>query len=80
VKTPRDVSATELTKALRVLGYAVTRQKGSHMRVTTERDGQHHEVIPNHNPIKVGTLQGILKAVAAHHGLTVEELTSVLDL
>jgi hypothetical protein len=43
-------------------------------------DGQNHEVIPNHAPIKTGTLSGILKHVAAHHGLSVEELLLKIDL
>jgi predicted RNA binding protein YcfA (HicA-like mRNA interferase family) len=80
VKIPRDVAASELIKALRVLDYAVTRQKGSHIRITTNRDGQNHEVIPNHSPIKVGTVQGILKRIAAHHHLTVTELLEMLAL
>ncbi len=50
------------------------------MRVTTQRNGEHHEVIPNHHPIKTGTLSGILKSVAAHHRLNVEELVRLLDL
>ena len=63
-----------MVKALGVLGYERVRQEGSHIRLTTERQGQHHVTIPNHNPLKLGTLSGLLKAVAAHHGLTVEEL------
>ncbi|MBI5769401.1 MAG: type II toxin-antitoxin system HicA family toxin [Verrucomicrobia bacterium] len=80
MKLPRDVSGPELVKALRVLDYIVDRQRGSHVRVTTQRDGEHHEVVPHHHPIKVGTLSGILKSVAAHHGLTVEELLAKLGL
>ena len=78
MKLPRDVSGPELVKALRVLGYVLDRQRGSHVRVTTQRDGEHHEAIPN--PIKVGTLSGILKSVATHHGLTGEELIRQLGL
>jgi len=52
MKLPRDVSGPDLVKALRKLGYQTTRQKGSHIRVTTEQMGQHHEVVPNHYPIK----------------------------
>jgi len=37
-------------------------------------------VIPDHNPIKIKTLSSILKSVAAHHGLTVDELLEVLNL
>ena len=80
MKTPRDVSASELVSALRRLGYSVTRQRGSHIRVTTEREGQNHEVVPNHSPIKTGTLNGILKRIAAHHKLTIEQLLEILDL
>jgi len=42
MKLPRDVSARELVKALSAYGYSVTRQKGSHIRVTTQREGEHH--------------------------------------
>ena len=52
MKLPRDVDADELIKALRVLGYSPTRQTGSHIRVTTQIKGQHHEVVPRHCPIK----------------------------
>jgi predicted RNA binding protein YcfA (HicA-like mRNA interferase family) len=80
MKLPRDVDGPQLVKALRVLGYEVTRQRGSHMRITTMLDGQHHEAIPSHSPIKTGTLAGILKGIASHHRLTVEELLTRVDL
>ena len=80
MKLPRDVSGPELIKALRVLGYVQDRQRGSHIRVTTQLDGEHHEAIPNHNPIKVGTLSSILKSIATHHKLTVEELVRKLSI
>ncbi len=80
MKIPRDVSAERLISSLRVLGYSITRQQGSHVRLTTLLDGEHHEVVPNHNPVKVGTLQCILKSVAAHHSLTIDQLLERLDL
>ncbi len=80
MKVPRDVNGPQLVKALRVLGYAMDRQKGSHIRVTTQQHGEHHEVVPNHHPIKTGTFSSLLKSIAAHHGLTVEELLEKLDL
>jgi predicted RNA binding protein YcfA (HicA-like mRNA interferase family) len=52
MKLPRDVEGAKLAKALRILGYEITRQRGSHIRVTTQRDGENHEVIPNHSPLK----------------------------
>ncbi len=80
MKLPRDVSGPDLVKALRKLGYEVTRQKGSHVRMTTRQNGEHHEVVPQHDPIKPGTLNSILKSVAAHHRVTVEELLVALGL
>jgi len=80
MKLPRDIDGPRLVKALSALGYEVTRQKGSHIRVTTLRGGENHEVIPHHHPIKAGTLSSILKHIAAHHGMTVEEILGLLDL
>jgi predicted RNA binding protein YcfA (HicA-like mRNA interferase family) len=80
MKLPRDVSGPDLVKALRKLGYEVTRQRGSHVRVTSSQGGEHHEVVPNHHPIKPGTLSSILKSVASHHRMTVEELLTNLGL
>jgi len=48
--------------------------------VTTQQNGENHEVVPHHHPIKTGTLSGILKRIAKHHGLTVDELLEKLDL
>ena len=80
MRLPRDVDGAQLARALNVLGYQVTRQKGSHIRVTTQRDGENHEVIPAHQPIKTGTLASILKRIAAHHRITMEELIEMLCL
>lgn len=80
MKPPRNVRGTELVKALRVLGYEVSRQCGSHICVTTQLDGENKEVIPNHHPIKTGTLSGILKRIASHHGLSVDDLLQKLPL
>jgi predicted RNA binding protein YcfA (HicA-like mRNA interferase family) len=39
VKLPRNLSGDDLAKALAKLGYGVTRQTGSHMRLTTKVQG-----------------------------------------
>lgn len=74
MRLPRDVSGRQLGSLLRTFGYSVTRQKGSHMRLTTMRNGQHHVTIPNHNPLRIGTLRSILTDVAAHFEITRDEL------
>lgn len=80
MKLPRDVSARQLGRALGKLGYQCTRQKGSHLRYTTEQGGQHHVTIPDYTAIRVGTLHAILKDIAQHHGLTLEDLIGRLEL
>ena len=74
MKTPRDVSGADLAKALRAIGYERVRQDGSHIRLTTNTDGQFHVTVPNHQPIKVGTLRSMMKLVAKHHKMTPDEL------
>lgn len=64
MKLPRDLSGADLARALRRLGYEVTRQTGSHMCLTTTIHGKHHVTVPTHNPLKLGTLSGIIRDVA----------------
>jgi predicted RNA binding protein YcfA (HicA-like mRNA interferase family) len=80
MKLPRDIDGAGFAKALRVLGYEVTRQKGSHIRVTTQVGGEHHEVVPSHRPLKPGTLASLLKSIAKHHQMTSQELTRKLGI
>jgi predicted RNA binding protein YcfA (HicA-like mRNA interferase family) len=74
MKLPRNLSGAKLIRALGKLGYRVTRQAGSHVRMTTHTPSQHHITIPNHDPLKLGTLAAILGDVAAHSKLSREEL------
>ena len=80
MKIPRDCTGSELVRALRQLGYEVVRQTGSHIQLTTQRGGEHHVTVPNHRSLKVGLLVSVLKEVAAHHQLTVEQLVRELKL
>lgn len=75
MKLPRDVSGDELAKRLKVFGYEVTRQAGSHLRLTTTQLGEHHVTIPRHDPLKLGTLSGVLKDVAEHFDISRDEIT-----
>jgi len=78
VKIPRDLSARELIHVLEPLGYSISRQRGSHIRLTTAANGEHHVTLPNHSPIKLGTLNSILSGIAEHHLMSREELISLL--
>lgn len=74
MKLPRDVSGANLARALSRLGYRIDRQTGSHLRLTTAEQGEHHITIPLHTSLRVGTLAAILADVARHHALTREQL------
>jgi predicted RNA binding protein YcfA (HicA-like mRNA interferase family) len=74
MRLPRDLSGTILAKKLKVLGYDVVRQSGSHIRLSTELNGEHHITIPAHESLRVGTLNGIFSDIAAHFKMSKEEL------
>ena len=48
------------------------------MRITTQMHGEHHEVVPAHDPLKTGTLRSVLRSVALHHQMNVDELIGML--
>ena len=74
MKLPRDLSGSDLIRQLAKLGYVVTRQAGSHVRLTTQERGEHHVTVPEHDQLRIGTLASILAVVAAHHGISRYEL------
>ena len=78
-KIPRDISGTALVKLLdKTYGYIQTRQTGSHIRLTTQLNGEHHITIPNHDPIKLGTLSAILFDIAFHQHKTKQQIIDEL--
>jgi predicted RNA binding protein YcfA (HicA-like mRNA interferase family) len=56
MKIPRDVNGSEAVRALRRAGYETLWQTGSHLIML--KDGR-TVVVPQHKPIKPGTLKGI---------------------
>ena len=78
MKLPRNIKAAELIKLLNQFGYTTSRQKGSHIRMTTLQNGKHHITVPNHNPIRPGTLNQIISDVASHFNKTKEEIIELL--
>lgn len=74
MKLPRDLSGTDLVKVLGRLGYRVTRQSGSHIRLSIDLPAPHHVTIPAHDPLKVGTLAAIIGDVATHLNVERDDL------
>jgi predicted RNA binding protein YcfA (HicA-like mRNA interferase family) len=78
-RIPRDLSGKDLCKLLERFGYTITRQTGSPIRLTVQQVAQeHHITIPNHDPIKIGTLNKILHDIAESLKISKEKLTQQL--
>lgn len=58
MKLPRDISGAEAIKALERMGFTITRQVGSHVRMA---QGNRRVTVPVHRVLIVGTLQSILR-------------------
>jgi predicted RNA binding protein YcfA (HicA-like mRNA interferase family) len=78
MKLPRGVSADRLIRVLERIGYVVVRQKGSHVRLRHDGPPARLVTIPHHNPLKTGTLHGILAEVAQTRAIAVESLAEML--
>lgn len=75
MKTPRDLSGRDLANGLcRYWEYEEAAQEGSHLLLVTETPTHQRIAIPLHKSIKIGTLNNILRAVAAHRSRSREEI------
>jgi len=79
-RLPRDLSGNDLIKLLRRnYGYEVTRQTGSHVRLTlVAGQEQYHLTIPKHRNLRVGTLNSILGDVSEQIGQTKQQIVDKL--
>ena len=67
MKLPRQISGEELARLLKRYGYQITRQTGSHLRLTSKFKGsEHHVTIPAHKNLRIGTLSAVLAEVASY--------------
>ena len=71
MKVPRDVNGVEAARALKRFGFVELRQTGSHLILRKEN---RTVVVPQHKPLKPGTLKGIIDQA----GLTLEEFVAKL--
>ena len=71
MKTPRDLGGRERAKALcRAWDYREVSQRGSHIILQTEVPTHQRIAVPNHQALRVGTLNAILGLVAEHKGVS----------
>ncbi len=75
MKLPRDLGGRQLLQALcSGWGYRQVHQVGSHIIIETDTPRHQRLSVPDHRPLRTGTLNAILRAVAAHKGVSREEI------
>ena len=75
MKLPRDLGGNALAEHLcRHFDYEKVHQVGSHVVLQTQTPTPHRIAIPAHKPLKIGTLNSILRAVSAHKGVDRETI------
>jgi len=79
MKLPRDVSGQQVVASLeRSFGYRVVHREGSHIILQTDSPQRHRVTLPDHKVLRVGTLNAILRAVAAARGMEKREVVKRL--
>ena len=67
MKIPRDISSNNIIRLLKKYDYKVTRQTGSHIRLTSNIKGTEHNItIPKHKELKIGTINNILNDISRY--------------
>ena len=79
MKIPRDLSGAALVRTLCTKwNYAQVHQSGNHIILDTEDPSHQRIAVPNHKNLRIGTLNNILRSVAAHKGVTREDILASL--
>lgn len=79
MKLPRDLSGAELIKVLvKHYGYRRVNQEGSHVILEIEIPRHHRISVPDHDPLRIGTLNAILNAIARTQGIDKTEIVGKL--
>ncbi|MEO5958947.1 MAG: type II toxin-antitoxin system HicA family toxin [Opitutaceae bacterium] len=79
MKLPRDISGRHLAGVLvRHWGYRQVNQVGSHIILQTEQPQHHRLSVPDHAPLRIGTFNAILRAVAAAKRVNREDIVASL--
>ena len=72
-KLPTSLSGRDIARVLRAAGFTFDRQRGSHM-VYIRQIPPARVTVPNHDPVRVGTLRAIIRQA----GMTVAEFVALL--
>jgi predicted RNA binding protein YcfA (HicA-like mRNA interferase family) len=80
VKLPRELNGRDLARVLCARwAYRQVNQVGSHIVLQTETPQHHRLSIPDHRPLRIGTLNAILRQVAAAKRVAREDILATLS-
>lgn len=75
MKLPRDLSGASLIRHLcKHWDYEVVHRVGSHVILQTGVPSHQRLPVPDHDFLRIGTLNSILRLVSAHKGVSKEEV------
>ncbi len=79
MKLPRNLNGIDLAQTLcRKWDYTIVHQSGSHIILDTDKPGAHRVSVPAHKPLRIGTLNSILRAVSEHKGCSRQAIIDTL--
>ena len=79
MKLPRDLAGRALIRVLcREFDYKEVHQVGSHVVLETNDPSHHRIPVPDHKPLRIGTLNAILRAVARAKGIDKRDILAEL--
>jgi hypothetical protein len=81
VKLPRELNGRDLARVLCARwAYRRVNQVGSHIVVLQTETPQHHRLsVPDHRPLRIGSLNAMLRQVAAAKGVAREDIPATLS-
>jgi len=75
MKLPRDLSGEKLIRHLcQRWEFVKIHQVGSHIILQTQHPTPHRIAVPAHSPLRIGTLNSLLAAIAAHKNVAKEAI------
>ena len=79
MRLPRDIGGQDLARRLAQYGYAVTRQTGSHIKLTSNQTGREHQItFTISRLLRMATLNNILVEVATYLAIDKDTLSASL--
>jgi len=79
MRIPRNLSGQTVAQVLvKSLEYRVIHQRGSHIVLETDEPAHQRIAIPDHRSLRIGTLNAVIRAVAAHKHVSKDEILTLL--